>query len=162
MSIIFTNLTHRANTTVINNYSVRTKGRRFCADTCLAGSSPLSHLDEWERSRDGPNRRNVAEDAPTTFYRSLFAFVLANLRFGKMSRWGDGRSRKFSAMGNLSIELSKKGFETVDLLSGFVKPDGSAMDLSNRLSPEFAPKSKLLSDRAKSLAKNRLSLLPIS
>ena len=50
---------------------------------------------------------------------------------------------------NLSSEMSKQGFGAVDLLSAFAKADGSAMDLTNRLSPEFDLKEELLSGRAK-------------
>ena len=51
---------------------------------------------------------------------------------------GDSGCReKLASMGNLSSEMSKKGFVAVDLSSAFLKTDGSAMDLTKRLSPEF-------------------------
>ena len=56
-----------------------------------------------------------------------------------------------ASLDNLPIELTKKGFETFDLLFGFVKPGGHAADLSNRLSREFDLKSELLIGRAKAL-----------
>ena len=65
-----------------------------------------------------------------------------------------------SPLGNLSIELSKKGFETVDLLEAFVKPDGSAMDLTNRLSQEFDLKEELVSGRVKVLTKTDFPASP--
>ena len=136
-----------------SNYYVRAKGRWFCEDTCLSGSSAISPLGNWERSRIGPNPRNVAGVVPKTFYRSFSSLVLATLRFGKMSRGATEGREKLPSLENLSIELSKKGCETVDLSDAFVKLVGSAMDLSNRLSPEFDLKSELLSGRAKALAK---------
>ena len=102
--MIFRILTHCLNTTDINNYSIRTKGRWFFEDTVLVGSFPLSPLSSRRlgggESKDGPNPRITGEVVPGTFYRSLFALVLATLRIGKMS-WGggDGRSRKIVAVG---------------------------------------------------------------
>ena len=129
------------------------KGKCRCEDTCLEGSSPLAPLEAWERPGVGHNPRNVAEGAPKTFYRSLLASALATLRFGKMDRGASEGREKLSSLCNLSTELPKKGFETADLFPGFVKPDGPAMDLSNRLPPEFDIKSDLLSGRAEALAK---------
>ena len=71
----------------------------------------------------------------------------------------EGRE-KSSALGNLSLEMSKKGFGTVDLLDASVKPTWSPMDPTNRLSAEFDLKSELLSGRAKALTKNRLPRIP--
>ena len=54
---------------------------------------------------------------------------------------------------NLESELPRKGFEAVDLRSGFVKPGGPQMDLAMRLSPEFDLTSELLRGRSKDLTK---------
>ena len=62
-------------------------------------------------------------------------------------------AQKLSALGNLSRELPKKGFGTVDLMSGFVKPDLYAVDLRNLMSPEFDLKSELISGRVEDLTK---------
>ena len=58
-----------------------------------------------------------------------------------------------SAIEFLESEIAKKGFETADLTSAFAKPDGSQMDLTLRLSPEFDLKSELANGRAKVLTK---------
>ena len=58
-----------------------------------------------------------------------------------------------SAIDNLESELTTKGFATADLLSAFVNPDGSQMDMAMRLSPEFDLKSELLSCLSKVLTK---------
>ena len=63
----------------------------------------------------------------------------------------EGRE-KFPALYNLSIDISKKGFKTTDLLSAVLKADGSAMNLTNRLSQEFDLKDELLSGRVKGMA----------
>ena len=57
------------------------------------------------------------------------------------------------ALGNLPSEMSKKGFETVDLLSACAKPDGSAMNLADLMPPEFDLREELLSARVKVLTK---------
>ena len=62
-------------------------------------------------------------------------------------------SREIAPLDNLSTEICKKGFQTVDLLSAFVQAGGSAMDLDKRLSPEFNLNEELLSGRVKVLTK---------
>ena len=64
--------------------------------------------------------------------------------------WGATEGReKLPALDNLPIDISKKGFKTADLLSAFAKSGGSAMDLTNRLPPEFDLKEELLIGRVK-------------
>ena len=84
----------------------------------------------------------------------LSVFVCVGLGgFGVLGDFfvGDGRSR--TPLGNPSAELTKQGFGTADLLDAFVKPDGSAKDLGNRLPPEFDLKSELLSGIVKVITK---------
>ena len=57
------------------------------------------------------------------------------------------------ALGKLYSAISRRGFQTVDLLSAFVKPDGSQIDRGDRLSPDFSLKEELLSGRVKVLTK---------
>ena len=97
LSMIFAILSHILNTTDVNNYSVRTTGGCSFEDTMAKGSFPLAPLEGWGRSHSGSNPRSVGEDAPKTFYGSLFALALVTLRFKRMS-WGGGgaRSRKFA------------------------------------------------------------------
>ena len=80
------NSPHCLNTTAVDNYSVRTTGKRSCGDTVSKGSSPLAPLDDFGKYPDGPNPRIAGETAPGTFYNSLFALILATLRFKSMSR----------------------------------------------------------------------------
>ena len=60
---------------------------------------------------------------------------------------------KFPAVDNLSSEISKKVFKTVDLLSAFVRSGGSEIDPTNRLSAVFGLKEELLRGRVMGLAK---------
>ena len=101
----------------------------------------------------GPNPRLANGIAPTSCHLPLYGLVLTTPLFEKMSRRASESRVKLPAVGNLSREMPKKGFETVDLLSAFVKPGGSAMDLTHRLSPEFDLKEELLSGRVKVLTK---------
>ena len=83
----------------------------------------------------------------------MFALVLATLRFKKIS-WGAAHGRaNLSAIEFLDGEIAKKAFEAVNLLSAFVKSDGSQMDLTMRLSQEFDLKSELANGLAKALTK---------
>ena len=86
LSSIFTILSHCLSTTAVNNYSVRTTGKWSCGDMVLKGSFPLVPLYDFGKYPNGHKPRNVGENAPETFYRSLSALVLATLRFKKMSR----------------------------------------------------------------------------
>ena len=153
VSMIFVISSHVLNKPDVNNYSVRTAGKWSCEDTMVEWSVPLAPLEDWEMPHNGPNPRSVVEDAPKTFYWPLFALALSTLRFKKMSFGAAQGPGNLSAIGNLESELSRRGFEAVDLLSAFVKPDGSKMDLEMRLSPEFGPKSELPSGRSKVLTK---------
>ena len=119
----------------------------------LIWPSPLSPLGDWGKSKDGPNRRISGEVAPNTFYRSLLASALETLRCEKMTFGASEVRANSPPFDNLSSEMSKQGFGAVDLLSAFAKADGSAMDLTNRLSPEFDLKEELLSGRVKFLTK---------
>ena len=68
--------------------------------------------------------------------------------------WGTAEGRdKLSALDNLSIEISKKGSQTADSMSDFVKPAGSPMGRYSRMSPDFDLKEELLSGRVKVLTK---------
>ena len=51
------------------------------------------------------------------------------------------------------------GFETADLMSAFVKRDGSVMDLAIRMSPEFDLKSELSRGRVEVLTKTDCAAL---
>ena len=70
-----------------------------------------------------------------------------------MSRWASQGRENSHAVDKIESELPTKGFATADLLSAFLKPYGSAIDLTMRLSPEFDLKSELLSCRVKVLTK---------
>ena len=70
-----------------------------------------------------------------------------------MSWWATEGRDKLPSLDNLTIEIPKKGFETIDLSSAFAKAGGPPMDLANRLSPEFDLKDELLSGRVKVLTK---------
>ena len=85
LSSIFTMLSHFLNTTDVNNYSVRTTGEWSCGDTALKAPGPLAPLSDYGKYLNGSKPRIVGENAPKTFYRSLFALVLETLRFEKMS-----------------------------------------------------------------------------
>ena len=68
--------------------------------------------------------------------------------------WGRRKvAQNCRRLGNLPGEMSKKGFETGDLLSAFVKTGWSAMDQTGRLSAEFDLKEELTIGRVKSMAK---------
>ena len=56
---------------------------------------------------------------------------------------------KLPALDDQPGEISKKGFQTVDLFSAFAKAGGSAMDRDTRPSPEFNLKEELLIGRVK-------------
>ena len=51
------------------------------------------------------------------------------------------------------IELAKKSFRTINLLTGIVKPGGASLENDLRLCPEFDHKSELLRGRVKALTK---------
>ena len=129
LSLIFTILSHCLNTTAVNNYSVRPTGKWPRGDTVLKGSGLLAPLGDFGKYPNGPNPRNVGENAPKTFYRSLFALVLATLRFKKMARGTVLGREDLSAIEFLEIELVKKGFQTVNLLTGFVNPGGASLEM---------------------------------
>ena len=97
------------------------------------------------------------ESAAGAFYRSLFSFVLAALRFGKMSCGTSQGRDNLIAIEFLESELTKKGPQSAKLMSGFVKPGGSFCDQTLCLSPEFDLKSELMRGRIKALTKNGLS-----
>ena len=151
--MIFTILTQCLNATDKNNYSIRAKGRWFCLGAMLIGSFAAPHLEDFDKKPDGHNPLSAAEVVQKTFYQSLFAWGLSTLRF-EIASWGTQEGReKLSALYNLSIEISKKGCQAGDLLSAFVKADGSAIDRDHRLSPWFDLKEELLSGRVKVLTK---------
>ena len=98
MPMIFTILTHCVNTTATNNYSVRTKGQRFCADTMLTGSSPLAPLGDWGKSKDGDNPDFPGKSSENVL--SAFAcVVLGDFEVRKDDLRGDGRSREIVFVG---------------------------------------------------------------
>ena len=55
LSMIFTILTHCINTTDINNYFVRTQGRRCCRGAMLKESAHLAPLDDLAEKPTGEN-----------------------------------------------------------------------------------------------------------
>ena len=57
------------------------------------------------------------------------------------------------ALGKLYSAISRRGFQTVDLLSAFVKPDGPPIGRGARFSPDFNLGDGLLNGRVKVLAK---------
>ena len=61
-----------------------------------------------------------------------------------MSRWASEGRGKLAFSDNLSSAMTKKGSEAVDLFPAFAKSGGRAMDLTNRLSPEFDLKRNFL------------------
>ena len=131
-------------------------GKWSFGDTVLKGSgplAPLAPLDDFEKYPNGSKPRNVGENSPKTPHRSLFALVLANLRFKKMSRCTVLGRENFAAIGFLEIELVKKGCRTVNLLTGFVKPGGTSLENDLCLCPEFDLKSELRNGRVKALTK---------
>ena len=143
LSMIFAILTHCLGATDINNYSLSAKGRWFFEDTCLEWTSPLSPLKDWEGCRIGPNSRNAGET-----FRKRAIDLCAHWSW---RRWGLDRRlgvRRQVAKNCAPWAICRDfhwggGFETVDLLSVSVKPDGSAVDLSNHLPPEFELKSEI-------------------
>ena len=154
LSLIFTIPSHCLNTAGVNNLSVRTIGKWSCEDTVLKGSVHLAPLGDFGKSANGSNPRIVGRNAPKTFPRSLVALVLATLRFKKMS-WGTAQGReKFPAIEFPESELmKKKGFRSVNRLTGFVKPGGASFEQNLRRSPEFNLQSELTNGLVKALTK---------
>ena len=85
--LIFTILSQFLNTTGAENYSIRAIGKWHCEDTVLKGPAHLAPLGDFGSPHNGHNARIVGENAPGAFYQSLFALVLAALRFKKRSWW---------------------------------------------------------------------------
>ena len=65
---------------------------------------------------------------PETFYNSLFALVLATLRFREMSWRAEQGHEDLKATEFIEKELGVKGFKAVDLLSVFVLANGENID----------------------------------
>ena len=108
LSLIFIILPHCLNTTDVNNYSISAIGKWSCEDKVLKESPRRPPLNDFERSPNGSNPRIVGENAPKTPYRSLYALVLATLRFKKMSRETAQGRDNFSAIDFLESELVGK------------------------------------------------------
>ena len=114
----------------------------------------MAPLEDFGKYPNRPKPRIVGENAPGTFYQSLFALVLATLRFKRMSRGTVQGHENLAAIEFLESELvKKKGFQTVNLLTVFVKPEGASLENDLRLSPEFDLKSELAHGRVKALTK---------
>ena len=112
--MIFAILTHCLNKTDIINYSVRTKGRWFCEDKCLAGFFPLAPLDDWERSIGGSNPRNVAEEVPKKNVLLVSVCIgLSDFKVCKDVLRGDGRSRKIVGIGRSVERVVEERFRNV-------------------------------------------------
>ena len=125
LSAIFTILPHCLNTTATNNYSVRTNGKWSCEDAILKGSAPLEPLAYFEKYPIGSKPRASCGTAPGTFYNSLFALILATLRFKEMSRGAPQGHERLTETEFNDIELGKKkGPQAVNLLSVFVTSEG--------------------------------------
>ena len=101
------------------------------------------------RGQSPPGGRSRPAKVPPVFvFVGLGDFAVRNDVLGET----EGRD-KLRPLDNLPGEISQPGFGTVDLLSAFVKAGGHAMDLANRLRPEFGLKEGLLIGRVKVLTK---------
>ena len=116
----------------------------------LKGPLPLDDFSEY------PQVQNplLAADAATKSFLPIDVRIdLSDFRFGNMS-WGSADGHMdLASSGNLSSMISRKGFQTGDLLSAFVKPGGFQIGRRDRLSPDFCLKEELLSGRVKVLTK---------
>ena len=149
MSVIFTIPTHVLNTTDANNYTVRTPGKWPCEDTIRKGPFPSAPLGGFKNS---PEWHKMLGAAPETFYNSLFALVLATLRFKEMP-WGPEQGHgDLKGTDFVEKELGVKGFNAVDLLSVFVLSNGGNPD-GNFLSMDYDLRTLLLEGKTKDLAK---------
>ena len=126
---MFAILSHCLNTTATNNYSASANGKWSCEDTDLKGSAPSVPLDDFGKYPHGSKPRIASGASPETSDNSLFALILATLRFKEMS-WGTAQGNDgLAATEFLESELVKKGFRTVDLLSGFVASEGKSLPI---------------------------------
>ena len=110
LSLIFTIPPHCLNTTDVNNYSIRTTGKWSYGDTVVKGSAPLAPLGDFGKYPNGSNPRIAGEMAPGAFYLSLFALVLATLRFKSMSCGTAQWRENIAAIEFLDSELVKMAY----------------------------------------------------
>ena len=68
----------------------------------------MAHPEDFGRSPNGPNPMMAVAKAPEKFYRSLFAFAFATLRFKKMFPRAAQGLDQLSAIGFPEGEIAKK------------------------------------------------------
>ena len=96
-------------------------GKWSCGDTVLKGSVPSAPLEDFEKYPNESKPRNVGENAPKTFYQSLFALVLETLRLKKMSCGTVLGRENLAAIEFPESELVKKGLPNFKSLNGIRK-----------------------------------------
>ena len=84
LTVIFTIMTHCLNVTAPNNYAIRAVGKWSCGNTIQKGSVPIAPMGDF---LENPEGSDLMGKVPKSFYSSLFALILATLRFKEMS-WG--------------------------------------------------------------------------